>query len=182
MSVDELKAEVLRLDPQTRAYLARELLASLADAQLEVIMLDVRDEADYNLFHIRDARHIHLAEVTSLVPDLLTRNANNTIIVVMSNDETAATDAWRFLVANSIPNVYILEGGINNWLSVFGGQESDILPISTSVADDQLRYTFLAALGDHYLVADPKPYEWNIQYTPRIQLQRQRSPSGGGCG
>ena len=38
MTVDELRAEVLRLDPQTRAYLARELLASLdtlSDAEIE---------------------------------------------------------------------------------------------------------------------------------------------------
>ena len=43
MSVDELKAEVLRLDPQTRAFLARELLASLdalSEAEIENLWLD----------------------------------------------------------------------------------------------------------------------------------------------
>ncbi len=50
MSVDELKAEVLRLDPQTRAYLARELLArldALSEAEIEKLWLDealCRDE------------------------------------------------------------------------------------------------------------------------------------------
>jgi hypothetical protein len=43
MSVDELKAEVLCLDPQTRAYLARELLASLdtlSEAEIEKLWMD----------------------------------------------------------------------------------------------------------------------------------------------
>jgi len=54
MSVDELKAEVLRLDPQpqTRAYLARELLASLdtlSDAEIEKLWLDEAIRRDEEL-------------------------------------------------------------------------------------------------------------------------------------
>jgi hypothetical protein len=43
MSIDELKAEALRLSPEMRAYLARELLASLdvlSDAETEKLWLD----------------------------------------------------------------------------------------------------------------------------------------------
>jgi len=43
MNIDELKAEVLRQDPQTRAYLARELLASLdalSEADIEKLWLN----------------------------------------------------------------------------------------------------------------------------------------------
>ncbi len=43
MSVDELKAEVLRLDPEARADLARELLASLdglSEAEVEKLWID----------------------------------------------------------------------------------------------------------------------------------------------
>jgi len=45
-----------------------------------------------------------------------------------------------------------------------------------------LRYIFEAALGDRYPSADPVPYEWTLQYTPKIQLQNRRGVSGGGCG
>ena len=58
----------VRLAPEKEAQLVEravqihpgELLTSLADDQLNVVMLDVRDEADYNLFHIRRARHLPL--------------------------------------------------------------------------------------------------------------------------
>jgi hypothetical protein len=52
MSVDELKAEALRLDPQTRAYLARELLASLdtlSEAEIEKLWLDEAIRRDEEL-------------------------------------------------------------------------------------------------------------------------------------
>ena len=43
MSIDELKAEALRLDPEARAYLARVLLASLdamSQAEIEKLWTD----------------------------------------------------------------------------------------------------------------------------------------------
>jgi rhodanese-related sulfurtransferase len=159
-----------------------ELLDSLADQKLNVVMLDVRSEADYNLFHIRGAQNVPLADLESVLPFLLSQPPTNTVVVLMSNDETAAAEGWRLLVANSVPNVYILEGGVNNWLSIFGADEADITPTPVPAADDTLAYTFRSALGDHYEASDPAPHEWNLEYTPKIQLQRQRGPSSGGCG
>jgi hypothetical protein len=52
MSVDELKAEALRLSPEMRAYLARELLASLDDlsnAEMEKLWLDEAIRRDDDL-------------------------------------------------------------------------------------------------------------------------------------
>jgi rhodanese-related sulfurtransferase len=159
-----------------------ELLASLADQKLNIVMIDVRSEADYNLFHIQDAQNVPIANIRSLVPGLLSQNSANTVIVLMSNDETAAAEAWKVLQAESVPNVYILEGGINNWISIFGKEDTGIHPITTSVADDQFRYSFDAALGARYEASAPAPYEWKLEYTPKIQLQRIRGVSGGGCG
>ncbi|MBI4731427.1 MAG: YeeE/YedE family protein [Chloroflexi bacterium] len=159
-----------------------ELLASLADQKLNIVMIDVRSEADYNLFHIRGAQNIPLADLETVLPFLLSQPPTNTVVVLMSNDETAASDAWKVLVANSVPNVYILEGGVNNWLSIFGADEADITPTPVPPADDALAYTFPSALGDRYEAADPEPEAWELEYTPKIQLQRQRGPSGGGCG
>jgi len=159
-----------------------ELLVSQADQKLNIVMLDVRSEADYNLFHIKDAKNVPLEGIRNLVPGLLSQNSANTIVVLMSNDEAAASEAWKVLQTESVPNVYILEGGINNWISIFGKDEAGITPIPAAVADDQLRYSFAAALGDRYAASAPAPYEWKLEYTPRIQLQRLRNLSGGGCG
>ena len=78
--------------------------------------------------------------------------------------------------------MYILEGGINNWIAVFGEDEDGITPLGTAIVD-AFRYAFNAALGDRYACADPNPLaEWEIEYEPKIQLQLKRDKSGGGCG
>ncbi len=180
----------VRLAPEKEAQLAEravqihpgELLTSLADDQLNVVMLDVRDEADYNLFHIRRARHLPLDTVPAAIPALQLEAAANTVYVVMSNDETAATAAWKMMVAESLPNVYILDGGINNWLAVFGHDDPTFQPTPTPPVDDQLHYLFVSALGDRYAAADPDAHHYELDYTPKIKLELKRGATGGGCG
>lgn len=159
-----------------------ELLASLADDRLRVVLLDVRPESDYNLFHLEGAVHVELADVPSLTRDLLALYAPNTVYVVISNDEAAATQFWKILVAESVPNVYILEGGINYWLSIFGIEDPAIQPTPGASGVERLRYDFPAALGSRYNAAFPNPHEWELEYTPKIKLEIKRDKSGGGCG
>ena len=159
-----------------------ELLASVADDNLNMILLDVRSEADYNLFHIHGARNVQVDQVKTIIPELLGEPAGNTVYVVMSNDEIAATAAWKVLVAESVANVYILEGGINNWIKTFAAADPNITPTPAPPGNDQLAYNFTAALGGRYDASNPNPREYKLDYTPKIKLQRKRSPSGGGCG
>ncbi len=150
--------------------------------RLKVIMLDVRNEADYNLFHILDARRVSLDQIPDIVPALHEEPAN-TVIVVMSNDEQAATAAWKILVAESLPNVYILDGGVNNWIATFGTEEflADHPPIDAP--DDDLRYAFDAALGDRYPASQPSAKVMEAMvFEPKVKLQIKRGPTGGGCG
>ena len=159
-----------------------ELLASIADDKLKVIMFDVRPESDYNLFHIQGAQNVALDELAPMTKQLLAEYSPNTVYVVMSNDEGAATEAWKILVAESLPNVYILDGGINNWLRVFAAEEPEITPTPTPPGQDVLAYKFPAALGARYAAAAPNPHEWELEYTPKIKLELKRDKSGGGCG
>jgi len=158
-----------------------ELLDKLHDPTLQVIMLDVRSEADYNLFHIRDARHVPPTTLPEIIPALHEKPANM-LIVVMSNDETAATEAWKLLRAASVPSAYILEGGINNWLATFSDEEFREMALKTNTTNDTLVYTFPSALGSRYEWAEPNPAHYTLTYTPKVKLEIKRGPGGGGCG
>jgi len=157
-----------------------ELLDTMHDHKLNLVMIDVRDEADYNLYHIADSNRSNPDEINDLIPEFHLEPAN-TVFVLMSNDETAATEAWKVFIAESVPNVYILEGGINNWLAVFGTEEASIVTLQES-PNDQLRFDFAAALGGSYQSADPDPHEYELEYIPKIKLELKRAPSSGGCG
>ncbi len=160
-----------------------ELLSTKANDRLRLAMLDIRPESEFNLFHIADARNVQPAELESVSKEIISQSSPNLVVVVMSNDEQAATDAWKTLTAASVPNVYILEGGINNWLTTFGSEEPAITPLaSEQLNNDSLRYMFESALGERYECADPNPHEYDLEFDPKIKLQLKRDKSGGGCG
>ncbi|MDT8307452.1 MAG: YeeE/YedE thiosulfate transporter family protein [Anaerolineae bacterium] len=158
-----------------------ELLSVIHDDALRVRMLDVRPEADFNLFHILDAERVDPAALDPLAEELLQEPAN-TVFVVMSNDEGQATEVWKTLVAEAVPNVYILEGGINNWLDTFASQEFKTQYQVGSVSAGALSYRLDAALGARYPAAEPDPHAYALEYTPKVKLEVKRGPSGGGCG
>ncbi len=161
-----------------------ELLDILHNDKLKPILIDVRSERDYNLFHIRGAKHVPLDRIPEIVPWLLDEtNQPNVVIFVISNDERDATEAWKMLVAESVPNVYILEGGINHWLEYFHKEdEGRIRPLEGDFPPETLRWSFAYALGDQYHAAFPNAHEYDIPYTPKVKLKLKRGPTGGGCG
>lgn len=148
--------------------------------RLNLITLDVRGQRDYNLFHLRDARHVPLDELADAIPDLMLEPSNTGVIIV-SNDEAGATEAWRLLTAESVPNVYILEGGINAWLNLFGSLDPTIRVSSVS-GDDELRYAFAAAIGERSAAAAPLAHDFEFEYTAKVQIQSRGAGAAGGCG
>lgn len=158
-----------------------ELFKTVYNQNINLIMLDVRPESDFNLYHIKNAINVPLNKLPSILPALLTEPPANSVFVLMSNDETAATKAWKQLSASAVPNVYILEGGINNWIAFFG-KEENFRP-AVSIGADQLGYIFPAALGSKYESCDPNPQAYEeLDFTAKIKLQLKRDKSGGGCG
>lgn len=158
-----------------------ELLTLLHDPLLQVIMLDVRTETDYNLFHILDARHVPLDSLADVIPELLGQPAN-TVFVAMSNDEEAATAAWKTLVAESVPNAYILEGGVNRWLDAFANEEFRAEYQTVADQPDQFRFRLNSALGSRLPAAEPDVEQLDLEFISKVKLELKRGPSGGGCG
>ena len=158
-----------------------ELFKTVYNQSINLVMLDVRPESDYNLYHLKGAINVPLEKLPTIVPDLLSEPPTNSVFVLMSNDETAATKAWKLLSASTVPNVYILDGGINSWIAFFGKDEG--FQAISSVGNDQLGYTFPAALGSRYESCDPNPQAYEeLEFEAKIKLQLKRDKSGGGCG
>jgi len=169
------------LDQRKVQIAPAELLTYMNDSKIKVIPLDVRDERFYNQFHLRGARHVPLDEVQARAEEFQFELAN-TLFVVMSNDELAATEAWKILKAESVPNVYILEGGINGWLGTYAGDSFGEEDRVTNRQEDQLAYRFRAATGDRHRAAEPNPQFLNLEYEPKVILELKRAPTSGGCG
>jgi rhodanese-related sulfurtransferase len=165
-----------------------ELVDLSQNDQINLILLDVRSEVDFNQFHIIDSERINLDEIREgLVTLRLLAAPSNTVIVIMSNDEQLSTEAWKLLVSDSVLNVYILEGGINNWLDIFkhegcGSWCQVAVDLSEGSMSDSLRHVFEYALGSAQPSADPDALtDYELGYTPKVKLQTRKT-LGGGCG
>ena len=169
-----------RLDNREVQIHPGELLALMHDTQKNLVMLDVRDQRDYNQFHIRAAHQLDPtldAVETAATDDLDDLNAR-TVVVTMSNGEEDATEAWKTLVANDVINVYILEGGINEWLEIFG-EDADPKPVAYP---NQLAFTFTEAIGGRCVASDPNAHEFELVYEPKVKIAAAGAVVGGGCG
>ncbi len=169
------------LDARMVQIAPAELLSVIHDARIKAVLLDVREEREFNQFHIHGARKLATADLVDTSRELMFEPAN-TVFITMGNDETAATDAWKILKAESLPNVYILEGGINNWIRTYGEESFVAERLVRSRDNDQPAFRFDAALGDRHPAAEPNPYAFEIEFEPKVKLELKRAPTGGGCG
>jgi len=158
-----------------------ELLSLIHDARIRVEMLDLREERHYNQFHIRGARRLPPDRVVPAARELMFEPAN-TVFVTMGNDEAAATEAWKQLRAESLPNVYILDGGVNHWIDTFSDAAFRETHQVADRGDERPAYRFETAIGARHPAAEPNPRAFDLEFEPKVKLEIKRAAEGGGCG
>jgi rhodanese-related sulfurtransferase len=166
-----------------------ELLELMWNNQIRLALLDVRDEADYNLFHLIDARRFAFTDADMRWSENL---PDETVRVVLSNDEARAEDAWKKLTVLDVPNVYVLAGGVNAWLRLCKPHKAAaarlepvhlLRPDAGRLGEEQLKYTFPAALGDRYPEARPPADCFADRgYQKKVTVLKPVTVPAGGCG
>lgn len=184
-----LEDRLARIEPELDRRLADrevqidpgELLDIIYNNNIALRIIDIREEADYNLFHIIDSTHATMHDIRD--PEWVKRLPAETVTVLVSNDEEAATKAWKLLAAQKVGNIYILEGGINYWLDVYGRKGSDEGPGPDIKGNDRMRHEFTAALGANHPASDPDPlHEEKRLYIPKVKSIGPATRKTGGCG
>jgi uncharacterized protein len=159
-----------------------ELLTLMNDDYIELIIYDVRDERDWNMFHLVDAERIALQDLPGQ-RERLRALSELGVVVIVSNDEILATEAWKRLMALAKPNVYILEGGINHWLNIYGVVDDEHQAhgvASLAKPDGTLRHPFKLALGARHGAARPDEHRVpHREYTEKVRLLKKVAKAGG---
>jgi hypothetical protein len=134
-----------------------EVLELKKNAAFAVRILDVRSEADYNLFHIAGSLRLDLAQIFNPATiNRLSSAPGNMVFLIISNGEEAATQVWKALRASGVTNLYIIEGGINKWLEVFPPEPCLLgKAMNTAAGPEHLKFDFLYAVGDQTRAAHP---------------------------
>jgi hypothetical protein len=154
------------------------------DEYIDLLIYDVRSESDWNQFHLVDAERMPLQQLPAQRKRIRSL-PENAVIVLVSNDEILSTRAWQQLMALAKPNAYILEGGINHWLNIYGVAEDEVSEhgaTSLAIKDGSLRHPFKMALGDRHAASRPDEHHTpQREYTPRVKLLKKVARAGG-CG
>jgi hypothetical protein len=159
-----------------------ELAELMHNNHVDLQLIDVRNERDWNLFHLWGAERIrpeNLFEHRQRFAEL----PENGVLVLMSNDEARATEAWKLVMATaSQPNAYILAGGINRWLAEFAPGHHGRAIAAKGTVDETLRFPLKSALGSRHPAALPDTHHVkDLSFTRKVKLQK-RVVIKGGCG
>jgi len=172
-----LAADEVRVDPG-------ELLDNIYNNNVALRILDVRKEADFNLFHIIDSEFVKMDQIRD--PFWVKKLPLETVLVLVSNDEVRAVKAWKYLATQRVQNIYILRGGINFWLDLYHGEPktyAEINALLPSPGGGSLRYRFDAALGARHPASDPDPkHVAKRKYTTKVKQIGKAAAKSGGCG
>ncbi len=171
-----------RLDQRTVYIDPAELLHLMNDEYIDLVIFDVRKEQDWNQFHLVDAERVPLQQLAAQRDRILSLPENG-VVVLVSNDEMLATRAWKQLMAIAKPNAYILEGGINHWLNIYGVSHEEVDDhgaASLATQDGRIRHPFKLALGARHAAARPDEHHApQREYTPKVKLLKKVAKAGG---
>ncbi len=124
-------------------FIAPEDLAHMIiDKEPGFIVVDIRSNDDFKKYHIPGSIHIPINEL--LKNKELKALADENTIILISNGNTLASQAWLLLKQNGFNDVYILRGGLNYWVQIFTRPPK---PAGTYTDDELFRYEFRVAAG-----------------------------------
>ncbi len=134
-----------------------EVVTLRKDLNLHVNILDLRDEHDFNLFHVGGARRVEASALTTpeVLKALLAEPAS-TVTFLMANGEGPALQAWKALKASGVQNLFVVEGGVNRWLELYPVEACVATATAALGPDDKLAWRFAYAAGSSLPSAWPE--------------------------
>jgi hypothetical protein len=155
-----------------------EVVALRKDLTVQTVILDLRDEHDFNVFHVGGARRV--SPEALLRPEdyerLLAQPAS-TVTFLVGNGEGTALETWKGLKALGVPNLYVVEGGINRWLELYPVPECVATRGAAPGANaDALAFRFAYATGESEPAAWPELATSKAFRTPCEEVQTSAEP------
>lgn len=158
-----------------------ELVKLYYDDAIDLKVYDFRTEDGFNRFHIIDSERFTLDSLSEEVIIKWKSNPPNRVIVLTGTAEKSAITAWKQIKSYNIPNLYILEGGINHWLEVFQNYH-DFNAIGNP-ALPRPAWEIPKAIGNAHKASEiPQEDLKSLKFEPKVKLEKIAKIQGGGCG
>jgi hypothetical protein len=134
-----------------------EVVALRSDVNVQVAVLDLRDEHAFNLFHIGESIRLDPGALDrrEVVKPLLDDPAT-TVHFLVATGEGPALEAWKSLKAQGVANLYVIEGGMNRWLELYPPPACAARRIHETASADDPEWRFAFATGASLPAARPE--------------------------
>lgn len=141
-----------------------------------LLLIDVRDPAEYNTFSLPAAVNIPLKKILeSDFQKLLSQKGMD--VVFYSNGDLKAEDAWILSSRMGLQHLYIMKGGLNHWVETFF---MPVEPPATAPSEVWATYDFRKAARLYFLGASDQPAspDQGARATQPKQVKPSTSRSG----
>jgi len=158
---------------------AEELGHMIIDKDPDFLVIDVRSEEDYNIFHIKPSLNIPMEKL--LEQEILDELDDEKLIILYSNGGTHAAQAWVLLQQQGFENSTVLLGGLNYWVDVYTNPEP---PTGHYAEHDMFNYQFLKSagpklLGNTQTVESTSKVEKPTKFKPRKKRKKKKAADEG---
>ncbi len=160
-----------QLHSQSNYIEAEDVAHWIIDKEPGIRIIDIRPAEDYKKYHIPGAVNIPLERLLDK-SSLESMDPEETLILA-SNGNTKASQAWLFLKEKGYDDVYVLHGGMNYWVQAFSAPKKPVEPYTD---DEIFRYQFRLAAGPVMMgTARAATTETEAPVKPRTVKRRRRS-------
>lgn len=164
------------IDPSR--FISPDLLAErIINEDPSLLLVDVRTPDEYGTYSLPEAINIPLVTLTN--PDQLDLLASETKeVVLFSNDDLFADQAWIIFTRLGYKNIFVLKGGLNQWFSDI------ILPAEPTAFSSQKEfdlYSFRKAASQYFKGTDTPTKESANQSAIPVKKREKKSGTVGGC-
>jgi rhodanese-related sulfurtransferase len=121
---------------------ADELGHWIIDKQPGFLVVDIRSADDYAQYKIPGSVNISLTELAA--KDNLDLFKTYETLILASNGNTFSGQAWLLLRQKGFKSLYVLQGGLNNWVNTFSNPKA---PEIVYADDEVFTYQFRKAAG-----------------------------------
>jgi len=125
-----------------------EHLLKLRKDDLEHLIVDIRDHADFETGHIAGSLHVPHKELTTNLPNLIEDKGKKMIVVVGPTQEAEAEAIHETLAGLGYKNIEFLTGGFDRWCEI---APMEIEPDLTEATPEEKGFT-----GDEMSHIDPE--------------------------
>ena len=166
-------------------YISTDILADkLINQDPSYLLIDVRDEESFKKNTLPNAINIPLAKL--LEEDSKIYFAQDSYnVVLFSNNNFYADQAWILCTRLNYKNLYVLKGGVNQWYNTIINPKK---PSENMPAEAFELYDFRKAASMYYGVAYPEQFKSKFvvkKAPPKKKVitvkKKKKAPAEGGC-